>query len=221
MNGQVLVCFAMPEEAGVFKKWARGQSSVQVLLTGMGVVNAERAVRRALASIRPKAVLSCGFAGGLRPGLVRGTVVFEAVGLTALEQSLQLVGAQPARFHCASRIALKAAEKRALWESTGADAVEMESRAICEVCREQAIACGIVRVISDTAEEDLPLDFNQLMTPSHDMDFRKLAKSILKSPRSIGGLLRLQRECKAAARRLAAVLEAVLAQRPGSFLSGS
>ena len=207
---KVLVCFALKEESRPFQQWAGGRDDLKIILVGMGKRNAERAIRDALEQERPQLVLTCGSAGGLLPELTIGTVVFDADAETGLEPALLAAGAQRARFHCSDRVATTAAEKRALWQSTRADAVEMESEVIRAVCREQNIPSATVRAILDTAEEDLPLDFNQLMTPKQEMSYAKLALVLLKSPGRIGALRRLQQNSEAAARGLAQVLVAVL-----------
>jgi adenosylhomocysteine nucleosidase len=154
-------------------------------------------------------VISCGFAGGLNPKFKSGTIVFDG-GDAWLETALLTEGAIAARFHCTDRIATTAAEKRALRGSTGADAVEMESHMISAVCREQGIRFATVRVILDTAEEDLPLDFNRLMTPKQQMKYGRLVGELLKSPRKIRALLKLQKQSKAAAAVLARVLGRIM-----------
>ena len=207
---KVLVCFALKEEARPFQQWAGGRDDIRIILVGMGKRNAERAIRAALAQEQPTLVLTCGSAGGLRPELTIGTVVFEADTETGLEPALLAAGAKRARFHCSDRMAATAAEKRALRQSTGADAVEMESQIIRAVCREQKIPSATVRVILDTAQEDLPLDFNQLLTREQEMCYAKLALALVKSPGKVGSLLRLQKQTQAAAGKLAQVLAALL-----------
>jgi hypothetical protein len=127
-----------------------------------------------------------------------------------LFSKLSAAGAKPAKFFCADRITTTVAEKEKLRAETGADAVEMESGAIHAVCRERGISCATVRVISDTANEDLPLDFNALAKPDMSLDYGKLAWAIAKSPGKIGALRRLQQNCQSAANQLAAVLAKIL-----------
>ena len=206
---KALVCFAVKEEARAFQKLVGKR--VRVVLVGMGKRNAEREIRAALAKERPDLVLTSGFAGGLRPDLAMGTVVFAAEPQAGLETALEAAGAKPARFHCTERVAATAEQKRALWKSTGADAVEMESQVICAVCREQGIPSATVRVILDTAGEDLPLNFDQLMTASQKMSYSKLALALAKSPGKVGALLRLQKEAREASGKLAEVLARITA----------
>ncbi len=209
-DGRLLVCFAVKEEAAPFRRWAGNRPEVKVLLTGIGWNNAERSARAALAAARPRLVLSCGFAGGLDPALAAGTVVYAAGAETGLGPVLEGAGARPARFHCARRAACTAAEKQAARASTGADAIEMESQVIGAVCREQQVPCATVRVILDTASEDLPLDFNSLMTPDQRLDGFKLALVVARSPAKIGPLMRLQQQSRSAAVKLAEVLAKVV-----------
>ncbi|HVU07604.1 MAG TPA: hypothetical protein VHG89_03575 [Verrucomicrobiae bacterium] len=226
------ICFALKEEAAPFRKIAAGKPGISVLIVGIGRQNAEKSVRGFLDSCRsradetqikeklktphvvsyqPNLVLTCGLAGGLNPDLKIGDVVFEVQSQESRVQSrLLAAGAKPATFFCADRIATTVAEKKQLREQTGADAVEMESATIHAVCAEKKIPCATVRVISDTAHEDLPLDFNALARPDKNLDFGKLFLAIAKSPGKIPALMKLQKQTKFAAQQLAAVLEKIV-----------
>jgi adenosylhomocysteine nucleosidase len=229
----LLVCFALKEEAAPFRKIAAAKSGISILLIGIGRKNAEKSVREFLATNSPELVLTCGFAGGLNPDLKLGEVVFETsvpsssrresaqtesgeklepthVGCYNLNEKLVAAGAKPAKFFCADRITTTVAEKKKLRAETGADAVEMESEVIHAVCRERGIPCATVRVISDTAGEDLPLDFNQLFKPDMSLDYGKLAWAVMKSPGKIGALLKLQKRTRFAAEQLADILGKII-----------
>jgi adenosylhomocysteine nucleosidase len=212
------------------------EKSVREFLAGGASVPASRqhnaltGQARLVSSLAPPdLVLTCGFAGGLNPDLKLGSVVFEMPhrrdelhesqteqesgtrGVrpsesSSLREKLIAAGAKPVKFFYAERIATTIAEKKKLREETGADAVEMESEAIHAVCRERGIPCATVRVISDTASEDLPLDFNRLSKPDKSLDYGKLLWAIAKSPGKITALMQLQKKTKFAAKRLAEVL---------------
>jgi hypothetical protein len=107
-------------------------------------------------------------------------------------------------------------QKRALWQATGADAVDMESQVICALCRELQIPSAIVRVILDTADTNLPLDFNQFLTADQQLDIPKLTRTVLMSPQKVPALLRLQQEGKAAAQKLGEVLAGLLTKAASS-----
>lgn len=206
----ILVCFAVKEEAAPFRRLSRAHSGLRVLLTGMGRRNAEQALGAELAERRPGLVVTAGFAGALAPDLARGTIVFVADKQTGLQERLSAAGARPVRFHCAERVVATAEEKRALRAASGAEVVEMESHFIHLLCQDRGVPAATVRVILDTAEEDLVLDFNQVMTADQRIDGRKLAVAVLKSPAKIPALLAFQKQSAAAARRLGETLAQVL-----------
>lgn len=201
-----LVCFAVKEEAKFFVPRRSRAGSIQAWITGMGRKNAADSLREAVATVQPERVLTCGFAGGLNPALALGKVLFDEDYDAAVGSALTGLGAISARFYCARRVAITSEEKRALWESTGADAVEMESSVIRTLCREWKIPSATVRVISDTSTDDLPLDFNALMTSDDRIDYGKLALTVLSSPRRISQLMAFQRQTMTAARELGRVL---------------
>jgi adenosylhomocysteine nucleosidase len=216
---------------------AAAAQAASILITGIGRRNAEKSVREFLAGhsggasvpasrsqdapasqarlvsslAPPTLVLTCGFAGALNQDLKLGDVIFELSTLNSqLSTCLLAAGAKPAKFFCADRIATTVAEKKKLRAETGADAVEMESGAIQAVCRERGIPCATLRVISDTAGEDLPLDFNALAKPDMNLDYGKLAWAIARSPGKIGALLKLQNQTRLAAEKLAVILGKII-----------
>ena len=209
----VLTCFAVKEEAVELKKILPDLGDAEILVTGIGVKNAERMIQQRLMEEPPSLVLTCGFAGALNPELKVGDVLFGDDTEKELAETLRSAGAVAAKFYCATQVATTAAEKASLRQSTGADAVEMESAVIREICRERKIPSATVRVISDTADEDLPLDFNLLMTPEQAISFTKLALALMKSPGKVPRLLALQRNTRHAAQRLAEVLGKLLSHR--------
>ena len=207
-----VVCFAVKEEARFFQVEPRINGRIRTVVTGMGARNAEHAICKVLEEQKPVLVLSCGFAGGLKPELTRGTIVFDVDPETKLHPKLISSGAVPVIFHCSQKVATTGEQKRVLRQTTGADVVEMESGVIRKICRSSGIPSGTVRIILDTASEDLPLDFNELMTPDQRLNLPKLLISLVKAPWKIKSLMRLQAQSAAAARKLAQVLNETLQQ---------
>ncbi|MBI3417449.1 MAG: hypothetical protein HY043_19320 [Verrucomicrobia bacterium] len=208
--GTILVCFAVKEEAKFFPKLALAHARIETLVTGMGAENASLAIRAALETFSPTLVLTCGFAGGLNPKLPAGAIVFSEDPEVGLARHLVELSAALATFHCARRVAVTCTEKKQLWESTRADAVEMESGVIREICRAKQISSATIRVISDSASEDLPLDFNALMSADYEINFAKLLLRVASAPWKIPALLAFQRQTTAAARNLGEILDKLL-----------
>ena len=179
---------------------------MRILTVGMGPTNAASSFRAAVEAAAPSFVVTGGFAGGLNPELKRSELVWETdpgfPAIAWLEQS----GGRRGTFHCHPSIAVTAEAKAALRQRTGADAVEMESGVIRAECRRRGIPSATFRVISDTADADMPLDFNRITTPDLGLSPWRLAREILLHPWSIPRLIRFQGETTHAAHRLATAL---------------
>ena len=212
----LLVCFAVREEATPGLPLPPVHGGREALITGMGRRNASTRFLQALNRLSPDRVITCGFAGALNRDFEIGDVLFDEDFDTGFGETLRGLGAMPAKFHCSTRVAVTIAEKAELRRTTDADAVEMESSVIRTLCRERQIPSATLRVISDTAHEDLPLDFNALMTSEQRVSMLKLTGALLRSPGSVRHLLVLQRNTRFAARRLAHVLHGLLRSLGGA-----
>lgn len=189
-----------PNDGPGVRTWAWHDLLVQV--HGMGAQHA----RHAWIPEGLDWVITAGFAGGLDPSLLTGTVVLDASPGFPRFAALEAAGVRAGRFYCARRIAITAAEKQALRSRTSADAVEMESEFIRQRCDERNLPVATVRVISDPAHEDLPLDFNALLTPANQLSPRRLVGRVLRSPHRIPALIRFGGRTAGAANHLAEVL---------------
>ncbi len=209
-KGTVLICFAVKEEAAPFRPLVSNRPDVRILVTGMGAENTRKAFAAALAEGKPGVVITCGYAGGLNPALPAEALVLNADADFPLTQKLLQTGAKQGTYYCASTVATTAQEKAVLYAQTKCDAVEMESAIIRQICAEQGIPAATFRVISDAAGENLPLNFNELMTPEMTMDFGKLAWTLMKSPGKIPELMRFGNRVKSSAKKLGEALAKAL-----------
>jgi nucleoside phosphorylase len=117
------------------------------------------------------------------------------------------------RFYSSPSTIRTAREKAALGDV--ADAVEMES---FEVMSEAFAWMGegiAVRSVSDTADEDMPLDFDEIVTSNGELSATRLAGEIVRNPLAIPGLIRLGKRSGEAARRLADFLDTYVAALAG------
>jgi nucleoside phosphorylase len=230
---RVLVTFAVEAEFAPwrklrgFEKMTKGKarffrariggSEVNVLLTGVGGKNAWLQATKVICDGEVDLCISSGLAGALRPEYHLGDVLaakeVQAVGskrvVAADARLVRLAEEHGARavdsFYSADHVIGLAAEKRALGRL--ADAVEMESG---EVLYEAAAfgAKGIaIRGISDAADQDLPLDFNRVMTSTGEVSIPRVLGEMVRHPLSTAALVRFATQSRAAAEKLAAFLD--------------
>lgn len=144
-------------------------------------------------------VISTGFCGALDPALRIGDIV------VSNDTSLEC-GSRFARGEIFSidRVAATATEKRTLREQTGAIAVDMEAAEVKRHTRHWSqFRC--IRAVSDTATEDMPLDFNQYRDSNGRFSRTRIALAAMSRPFTrIPALKRLEANCNVASESLGA-----------------
>ena len=98
-------------------------------------------------------------------------------------------------------VASTAAEKSEFRE-TGAAAIEMEAAAVAQKAIEYNLPFYCVRVVTDTAGQSFPLDFNQLRDAAGRFSRAKILAAALGKPTAFPKLVTLNKRCKAAAQAL-------------------
>jgi len=123
------------------------------------------------------------------------------------------------RFYSSPSLIGKARDKAAL--EGLADAVEMESFEVLSEALAWMSEGIAVRAISDTVDEDLPLDFDQMVNDEGELSMARLAGQIVRKPSAIPGLIRLGKRSGEAARRLADFLDRYVAALAGKSVAVS
>jgi adenosylhomocysteine/aminodeoxyfutalosine nucleosidase len=184
-------------------------------------------------------MLSVGMCGGLVPGQQVGDILVASKILTggepfeadprvlAVTQRVSVefhdMGRTPEKgssikgYRCSEAVLVSrdqvlttAARKKAEAASSGADAVDMESSAVVGVAEEAGIPWCVVRVISDTVHEDLPLDFNRFMDASGQPQRIKIFIKSLFNPRLMIRLMAMEKTTRDIGRVLVRFLELLL-----------
>lgn len=167
--------------------------------------------------------ITSGFAGALRPEYQIGQVVagqrVYAESPRGDEGSPSIASSDPlisfatecgatiaGRFYSAERVVTRAEEKAHL--SHLADAVEMESFEIMREAAADGVPAIVIRAISDTANEDLPLDMNEVLSDEGKVSMTRVLGQVALNPQAVPGLVRLGQNSKKAAESLAKFLDA-------------
>jgi adenosylhomocysteine nucleosidase len=236
MPMKVLVTFAVDAEFAPWRKLRKfSQSNVGdiraysahitegeliVLLTGVGGRRAWAEATKVIWDGNVDVCISSGLAGALkekhRPGDVLAAKEVHATNwekvIPSDRELLEMATASGAKladaFYSVDRVLVRSRDKFEL--GAKADAVEMESGDIML----EAVAFGAkviaIRGISDAVEEDLPVDFNCVMSDTGDVSLPRMLSQAAAHPGSIPALIRFGRQSRNAAEKLAIFLDSYI-----------
>jgi adenosylhomocysteine nucleosidase len=238
----VAVVLAFGEEAGALEDLVEGSLSVRgegfvatlgglrgrsavVVRSGAGTEAARRATRAVLAGHQPGWVISAGFAAGLDPRLRRYDILManELVAADGRRLSLELKVdpadlARTPHVHVgclltADETIRTPEEKRSLAARHQAMAVDTESYAIAEVCREAKARFLAVRAITDPVDETLPSDVQRLVDQkTRTAQLGAAVGALWRRPASFKDMYRLKEHGLIASDRLAKFLVSTIEQ---------
>jgi hopanoid-associated phosphorylase len=178
---------------------------------GMGAERAQQAAR-SLLDAGATALLSWGMAGGLDPALRPGDVVLPATVVPSPGVGLEVDAAWHMRLcKCLAgsnintgpliqslRVVAEPADKAELFQSTGAIAVDMESAAIAQVCKDAGKSFMAIRAVADPAGRSIPAAVITAMDVNGRVSLAKLGQVVLRTPRLLTTLLQLRTDSRAA-----------------------
>ena len=162
----------------------RGTEAI-LAANGPGTALARAAVEAAVEGIGKAeigALVSTGYCGALDAGLAPGDILIigEVNGIAAREP--RVAGEyRKGVLVSQDRVIVTAKEKQEL-RLTGAIACDMEASAVAEAAAALDLPFYCVRVVTDTANEDLPMDFNRYRDAHGRFDRTRIAMGALRRP---------------------------------------
>lgn len=217
------------DEALFYQGDLNGQP-LTIVQGGVGRENAIKATRCLLESMEVDLLISSGVAGGIRQGLKVGDlVVAERVSYSkqsnfdvkelhletdyvcnemVVQLSRQLSGDIELKLHIGNlltvdKIINEASTKRNIGDHNPFLAVEMESAAVAGVANEKEVAFAAIRSISDDVDDDLQLDYSNIISDDGKVKIAGIALEVLRNPQKLAVLKRLNKQTKKAAKSLA------------------
>jgi nucleoside phosphorylase len=208
--------------------WRSNADSTEItaLVTGMGAQSAAKAMdlmmRLADQNQHYDICISSGLAGALHESLSPGDIIAPQALISenryADLQSEQLSvdpglrqqaldgGAKAADcLLTVDRVLVKQSHKRSC--SSRAQSVDMESFEIVKEACAWGARSVVVRAISDSAHEDLPINFNLTLSRNNQVSVGKVILELAKNPSVLPALVRFGRQSRKAATLLAMFLE--------------
>lgn len=197
----------------------RDSELIEIIVGGVGPGNAEQAAR-SLCKLNCTALISFGLAGALNPSLPLGSLILASRVLAKNDLEIkcspgwsdritrQISELSPATnvmagdLFTAEAIVTSVFEKRSLFQNSGAIAVDMEASSVGQVAAERGLDFMAVKSISDTANQTLPDNLNDMVSPDGGVrPFRAVGKALSK-PSSVRQFLKLAAGSKHAHRTL-------------------
>ena len=233
--GTTAILFALPEEWKPFERVKPASDKFRSSYSGSGAANSRRVASQLIEELghtedtRTRALLICGFAGGLVDGLTPGTLVIgdsvtDSSGmvltadsrLLAIAESVRLpeLAAMRGTIYTNNKVLTQSVEKRALAQSRDVIAVDMETFAAAQTAQQAGVPWLAIRVVTDGAADDMPFDFNAMTAADGNVNKGRVIVSALTHPRTIPALIRLGARSSLAAKNLAHFLEAYLKASP-------
>jgi hypothetical protein len=197
-----------------------GRSLVRTGVVGMGAPRVHD-LAEVLRAGDVDVVIASGLAGSLRVECARGALIVptevrsqrqEASIPAASELVNAAVGCgalQVRTLLSADRVIGSAAEKRQL--AACGDAVDMETFAVLSEARRHGVPAAAIRAVGDTADEDLPIDFNRTVRVDGSLDVATLLAEISAHPAKWPALVLFGFRQRRALRRLAHFLDRFIA----------
>ncbi|HME41984.1 MAG TPA: hypothetical protein VKF36_02765 [Syntrophorhabdales bacterium] len=216
---KILVTGALPHELRPFLKHLKPQRQlragafrvtqttylsheIMLAVTGIGIQNAEEAVRSVLDAFNADFLLSIGFAGALSEGVRIGDLVaatsVSLVSANSIKKIVQIpderrlrdvlggnVGARAASFFTLEKLMEKKAVRHFVPGDAAHPVCEMETFPLAVIALEKQIPFLAVRSITDLADEEIPPEFVELADRSGRHQFVRAAGLLLRKPRLI------------------------------------
>jgi uridine phosphorylase len=152
-------------------------------------------------------IVLAGLAGALDPSLQVGDVI-ACIGNGDWPDLPFRMGA----IHTSSNLVAGAAEKANLFRHTGALAVDMEHEIVRDLARNANLPMLSIRAISDRADQSLDPDLMRWVDETGRPKVAALAAGLAKNPLRIRALVRLGRQSRLAAKKMAAAVRQVVGE---------